>query len=117
MQYSTILAAAAIFMAGHTSAQEPTPQVNLYAPPLLPHRSPLSLIYPIQLNTLRSYYDNACKNFAASEYPSNGVVTGGPAGSAAIIWVHGGAPDNPCCGCTFISFALNDKRVKAQLIC
>ncbi|KAM0794155.1 hypothetical protein BDR22DRAFT_717696 [Usnea florida] len=76
MQYSTILAAAAaIFMAGHTSAQEPAPQVNFY-------------------------YDDSCQDYAGSEYPSNGVVTGGPYGSEAIIWVHGGAPDNPCCGST-----------------
>ena len=69
----------------------------------------------IQLTTPRSYYDSACKNFAASEYPSNGVVTGGPAGSAAIIWVNGGAPDNPCCGCTFF-FLLSDGRARFSLL-
>ena len=102
MQYSTILAAAAIFMAGHTSAQEPAPQVNLYAPPILAHRSPIFLTHLIQLTILGSYYDDSCQDFAGSEYPSNGVVTGGPYGSEAIIWVHGGTPDNPCCGCMFL---------------
>lgn len=115
MQYPAILAAAAIFMAGHISAQEATPQVNLYAPPILAHRSPLFPQAPRPLTTLRSYYDDACQDFAASEYPGNGVVTGGPAGSAAIIWVNGGPPDNPCCGCTF-SLSPRDGRGRFDLL-
>ena len=43
----------------------------------------------------RSYYDKECQNYAGHRYPSSGTVTGGPAGSQAIIWVNAGGPY--CC--------------------
>lgn len=109
MQFSALLfSLAAIFLASKTLAQEPTPQVNLYSFPfpllfLLflslktfhPHPYTTRLIYTPSV----SYSDTSCANYIGHEYPTDGNVTGGPAGSKAIIWVNGGPPDNPCCGC------------------
>ncbi|KAK0510605.1 hypothetical protein JMJ35_007037 [Cladonia borealis] len=73
MQYSTIImAAAAFFMAGTSVAN--SAQVNLRR---------------------FSYYDTECQDYAGHEYPGSGTVTGGPAGSQAIIWVDAGG--DYCC--------------------
>ena len=92
MQYSNIITvAAALFTAGTAVAQN-SAQVNLYAHLLVFVRSRNG---SKETDRCRSYYDKECQSYAGHRYPSSGTVTGGPAGSQAIIWVDAGGPY--CC--------------------